>query len=86
VKKHKDRRREPDPDAPRNAFRLKAWERWADDWDDELDLDEDEEDEDWERTLGRVDLWGAHWSEEDSSQAGRWRRAGEEGDPSRRSA
>lgn len=91
MKKHKHRRHEPDLDAPRNGFRLKARERWADDWadgDDDLDLDsDDEEDEDWERTLGRVDLWAEHWSEVDSSQAGRWRRASdEEADPSRRSA
>ena len=88
MKKHKHRRHEPDPDAPRNVFRLKARERWADDWDDEDDFDdlEDEEDEDWERSLGRIDLWAEHWSDVDSSQAGRWRRAPEDEDPERRSA
>lgn len=81
MKKHKHRRHEPDPDAPRRRnFRLPDWEDWEDDWDEDLyDDDDDEEDEDWERSLGRIDLWAEHWSDVDSSQAGRWRRASPEG-------
>lgn len=98
MKKHKHHRYEPDPDAPpRRQHRRAAWD---DEWEEELDYEdddedefgppigwEDEEDEDWERTLGNVDLWAAHWSGPDSSRAGRWRRASSEGgDADRRSA